>query len=407
MKNFLPAVLLAVLLTGCYSGNNVDERLNATRMKDFTFTSSPEQEVLGSSVYQINPSHVEKGFVDASEIYKNRSYIELKTPSGVILGDITKMKISNGLILVLDERISKSAYLFDSNGDYMFKVGRKGGGPGEHDDPIDIEFKGERIFLVDRSFNIYEYDLKNQFIAKQQIPFFSHSMYVFDNDEMAFSNNTTGYEDLSYQIIFIDGQEIIKRHSKNIGKAISGYTSQPLTNNRAIHGDSFLFFKPWDTKVYQMSNNQVELRYEIVTDNPIPQKILENSGMLLERELKHTFIYNWPILETENLAIMRVLDKGKITTLIHNKEKDMVRGYSGMSDDLLYGGISDFPIYANGNDFYVPLMVEQLYEVKQELSKITDKKLLAELREARPEVFKLMESINEISNPILMKCEIQ
>lgn len=395
------------MITSCYSGDNIDDRLNAERMKDFSLTVSSSIIVSSSGVIEIDPSNVQRDFGKVSSVFLNRSYIELKTPKDIIIGSVSKMKISDGYILILDDRISKSAFLFKENGDFMFTVGNSGRGPGEHDAPIDIEFRDSKIFLTDRSFSIYEYDLNNRFVSKSEIPFFSHSMFMFNDGEMAFSNNTTGFEDLNFQIVFLDGSNISERFLRNTGSAISKYTSQQLTNNKAIHGDSFLFFPPWGTSIYQMSQNDVKLRYIIKSDNPIPDALLQEGQNLEGRQYEFTFLYNWPILETKSQILFRVLDKGSMLTIIHDKEKNTLNGYSGISDDLLYGGVSDFPIYSHDEYFYVPLEVEQLYSVKQELSKVTDQNLISELKEARPEVFELMERVNELSNPIIMRCEIR
>lgn len=407
MKNILYLALISALITGCYSGDNINDRLNSERMKSFSLAANSSLNISTSDPIEINPSNVERNFGSVSSVFLNRSYIELKTPQNIIIGKISKMKISNGFILILDDRISKSAYLFKENGDFMFKVGKKGQGPGEHDDPIDIEFQGTRIFLTDRSFVVYEYDLDNSFVSKSEIPFFSHSMYLFDDGEKAFSNNTTGYDDLNYQIVFLDGSNVSERFLRNTGSAISKYTSQPLSNNRSTHGDSFLFFQPWGVGIYQMSQDTVKLRYQIVSDNPIPEAMLREGSNLEEREGEYTFLYNWPVLETKGQVLFRVLHNGSMLTLIHDKGSNVIRAYNGISDDLLYGGVSDFPIYAHEEYFYVPLEVEQLYAVKQELADITDEKLISELKEARPEVFKLLEGVNELSNPIIMKCEMQ
>lgn len=406
MKNILYLALISALITGCYSGDNINDRLNSERMKNFSLSANSSLNISTSDPIEINPSNVERSFGSVSSVFLNRSYIELKTPQNIIIGKISKMKISNGFILILDDRISKSAYLFKENGDFMFKVGTKGRGPGEHDDPIDIEFRDAKIFITDRSFSIYEYDLSNRFVSKSEIPFFSHSMYMFADGQRAFSNNTTGYEDLNFQVIILDGSNITERFLKNTGSAISKYTSQPLSNNRSIHGDSFLFFQPWGTDIYQMSQDTVKLRYQIVSDNPIPEDMFREGRNLEEREGEYTFLYNWRVLETKNQVLFRVLHRGSMLTMIHDKERNTITAYNGISDDLLYGGVSDFPIYSHEEYFYVPLEVEQLYAVKQELADITDEKLISELKEARPEVFKLLEGMNELSNPIIMKCEM-
>ncbi|MBO3700402.1 6-bladed beta-propeller [Roseivirga sp. E12] len=406
-KTFYAILVSTSLIAGCYSGNNIDDRLNTERMKNFTLVASSPRKLITSEAVELYPSQIDRTFGNVSEVFLNRSYIELNTPSHIIIGRVSKMKMSNGYILILDDRISKSAFLFRENGDFLFEVGVQGQGPDEHDELIDIEFRDSRILLMDRGFRVSEYDLNNRFIARSEIPFFSHSMFLFEDGKMAFSNNTTGYGDLNYQIIFLEGPKISDRFLRNEGTAMSKYTSQPLTSNQSVHQDSFLFFQPWGVDIFQMSGDSVELRYKIVSDNQVPTFLLQEGRNLESRQHEYTFLFNWPILESQKHVLFRVLHKGAILTLIHDKSTNKFSGYNGISDDLLYGGVSDFPIYVKDNHFYIPLEVEQLYAVKKELSGVKDKKLLRELKSARPEVFRLLEGVNELSNPIIMKCEIR
>ncbi len=404
-KNFF--IVIAVLISGCYSGDNLNERLNIERLESYKIAANSGFGISEDDIIEIDPSSVKPILGKASDVFQNRSYIQLKTPEDIIIGEITKVRVLDSLILILDQRISKAAYLFNVKGEYLFTVGVRGGGPGEHDEPIDIAIKDKRILLTDLRFSIYEYDLDNRFIKKQDLPFFSHSMYVFDDKSLAFTNNATGHDDLSYQIMVIKDQEISKRVLRNTGTFISKYTSNPIAYNRQVHGDAFLFSRPWGRDIYQMSKDEVKLRYRILTENPIPEGLTEDPRRFQSDGKDYAYIFNWPILETQDLILVRLAGNQKLTTLVYDKQQKSLKSFSGLADDLLYGGISDYPIYVNQEDFYIPLKVEQMYAAKQEVLAVTDQELLEELREARPEFFGLMKNITEISNPILMKCEIQ
>ncbi|MFT4851588.1 MAG: hypothetical protein ACJAS3_002221 [Roseivirga sp.] len=406
MRNSASIFIVLLIVSSCYSGDPDVVRLSSERMKNFTISEESKIKVSESEKIYIDPTTVKLEIAKASDLFKNREYINLQTPDGIIVGQISKMKINNGRILILDALISKNAYLFDEDGKYIFTIGKKGGGPGEIDDPVDIELTDKKIYVIDRQFAVHEYDYQNEFIQMQKIPFFSHSVFAFNNETLAFSNNTTGFDDLSYQILFINEQNITQGALKNKGTAISQYTSQHLSYNKKVHGNSFLFSEPWGNIVYQMYSDKIEAKYEIVSKTPFPESLLNNPSQLSLDEFKYTFIYDWPILETNELIMLRAASNQKLMTIFYNLKLQTLKSYGAIEDDLLYGGISDFPFYVNDKSFYLPLNVEQLYAVKEEIEQIEDDQLLAELEQARPEVFMLLKNITELSNPILMKCDI-
>ena len=165
-------ILLTILMTSCYNGAKDSERLNSIRMKDFDLSSKEQIVIKNNAEVKIDPTQLKPNKAKASEVFRKRRYIELRTPNDILIGEVSKIKTSDDLILILDERISKEAYLFNNLGEYLFKVGSKGGGPGEHDDPIAIELTDSSIILVDRQFTVHEYNLQNQFISQTLFFFF-------------------------------------------------------------------------------------------------------------------------------------------------------------------------------------------------------------------------------------------
>ena len=406
MKNSASILIIFLIVSSCYSGDPDGAGLSSERMKNFTISEDSKIQISESEKIYIDPTTVKVETAKASELFKNREYINLQTPDGIIIGQISNMKINNDRILILDALISKNAYLFDKDGKYIFTIGKKGGGPGEIDDPVAIELTDNKIYIIDRQFAVHEYNYQNEFIQMQKIPFFSHSVFAFNNETLAFSNNTTGFEDLSYQILFINKQKITQGALKNKGIAISQYASRNLNYNKKVHSNSFLFSEPWGNIIYQMYQDKIVAKYEVVSKTPFPETLLNNPNQLVIDQFKYTFIHNWPILETNELLMLRAANNQKLMTIFYNIKLKTLKSYGAIEDDLLYGGISDFPFYVNDKSFYLPLNVEQLYAVKEEIEQIEDKQLLAELEQARPEVFMLFKNITEFSNPILMKCDI-
>ena len=291
MKQYL-YLTFCLLLTACYSGQVDSERLHKERMSKFQLTDNGSLMFDESAAVQIETSKIEIEPARVSDFYVERRFISLKTPESIIIGEISRVRTNEDYLLILDAKFNKDAYLFDKEGNFLFTVGNHGNGPGEHDDVIDIALTDDSVFITDRSFSVFEYSTSNTFLSKAEIPFFSHSSYHFKNGVAAYSNNTTGFDDLSYQIISIGGDQITNRFIKNKGPVISRYTSQELSNNPAYHNDSFLFFEPWGREVFQMGKDKVSLRYQFITDTPIPEELfIDDKKFMAKVNINFPFIF--------------------------------------------------------------------------------------------------------------------
>ncbi len=341
----------------------------------------------------------------ASELFQNREYIELKTPPGVIIGEISKMQIIDGGIIVLDSNISKKVYLFNSKGEFIHSVGTKGSGPGEHLDPVDFMSKNGLIFIMDRQFSMHAYDFENNFMIKMDLPFHGRSGFAFNDGTFAFSNGLLGEKDINYHLLMIENNIITNRIFDFTSTALAKYTASPIGFNPIVHNNSFLYYRSHGHEIYEINQTQAKLRYRLASDDILPEKILNDVSRLENEAYDYTWIYNWPILETNDKVQIRAMHRG-LVTLIVDKKDNSITSYSGMEDDLLFGGIQDFPIYAYDDSFYVPINAEQLYDVKNQINRIKDPEQLQRLKKGREEAFKLLETVDEISNPIIMKCDI-
>jgi hypothetical protein len=82
---------------------------------------------------------------------KNISVVKLETNANSLLGEIRKMQITNDRIFILDSDVSETLFVFNKEGHFLFKVGKKGSGPGEY-------FSINDFFIDDAKQEISIYD---------------------------------------------------------------------------------------------------------------------------------------------------------------------------------------------------------------------------------------------------------
>lgn len=407
-KLVLRFLICIVLLHSCLNDKPSDN-IGKERLKAFNVlnTDQSQENFIYDSVWSINLEETIPVLPSASELFENREFIILKTPEDEIIGEISKMHVSESGIVILDKRITKKVYLFRPNGDFIHVVGQIGNGPGEYSDPLDVMVRNGLVFIVDRQFSIHAYDFNNNFLRKVNLPFHAGSGYVFKNGTFAFSNNLIGEPDINYHLMFIKEFDLSKRYFAHNSEVLTRYTVPPISSNPKYHNDSFLFFKSHGNEIYEANEETLKLRFKLTSDDLLTEELLtEDFDRFSDSKFDYSWIFEFPILETKEFVQIRANHRGLITLLI-NKNDSTIRTYSGMRDDLLFGGIQDFPTYANGEYFFMPINVEQLYSVKRQIAQIEDEKVIENLRENRDEVFRLLQQVDEISNPIIMKCELR
>lgn len=399
-------------LNACHD-NSSGYNENRKRLAEYEVSNKIEDEsnINQDSAWVIDLEELEKPTLPvASEIFQEREYIILETPEDEIIGEISKILTVGNRLIILDARISKKVYLFDNEGNFIHVVGHVGNGPGEYLDPKDVNYRNGLIFVTDRQFTVHAFGLDNEFMAKFNLPFYSSSGYVFKNGHFAFSNNSIGEPEVNYHLILIENKKITQRLFNNRYKSIAAFTSSPISSNRLFHRNSFLYFKPFDNEIYEVSQSSIDLKFRFNSNDLITNEVLEDSNNFYEKSFDYSWIYQYPILETDSMVQIRAHHRGLITMLL-NKYDSTISIYSGMKDDLLLGGIEDFPMHAQGNYFYTPLNVERLYQIKKEFENQREKgnssELVANFKKKKPELYQILENVEEISNPILLKSRIR
>jgi len=400
-----PYVCLGLLFffLGCSPNQKPNSANN--RLDGFNILSAHDDKVQSDQRVILNSKDIIPEIGVASELLQKRKYIKLLTPENIVIGEVSKVDFTTDLIIVMDNRISNNVFVFNRDGQFQFLLGKKGTGPGEHLDPVDFFIKENSIFLIDQRYTLYEYSLENKFLAKLELPVSTNSFFVFDDLTKIFTSNEFEPHEIAYGLVQIDKEDIQPRFKKNLFPSLNRYTSSPIGYNTSIHKNSFLYFRSHGTKIYQVYEKGLVLRYQVVDQDTLPQEILKEEHRLVNEKYDYTWIYNWPILETKDLTQVRLMHGG-IITIFYDKQNGRMRSFSGIEDDLLFGAIQDFPIHSSNDKFYIPLNVEQLYFAKTQLNKVVDKEVLQSLKENKSEFLNLIEDIDDLSNPILLECEI-
>ena len=118
MKSFIITLAFLLLTVSC------------EKKKEVLDYEVPEDiKVRTYSISQIN----EENSLLYSDLYSNVDYIQLETTEQSLVGEVSKLEMTDDGDLIVLDRTRGSVLRFDGRGRYMCHIGRRGNGNGEYE----------------------------------------------------------------------------------------------------------------------------------------------------------------------------------------------------------------------------------------------------------------------------------
>lgn len=128
-----------------------------------------------------------------TEQYSIDSICQLSLPAGLKIHEITKFMVKDGRTYIMDSHLDRTIFVFDSNGNFLFKAGERGRAKNEYID-------GPSDFFVDDDDNIHVFDRRAKKIIIFErdgkvkktidvIKYFPNSFGLLNNRKYAFDFN--------------------------------------------------------------------------------------------------------------------------------------------------------------------------------------------------------------------------
>ena len=125
-----------------------------------------ESSQVDSDYIIIDLDEKQESSVPLSTYFKSVQTIILETKEECLIGHVSELQVFDGYIYILDMSISKSLFVFDTNGHFIRKIGSLGNGPGEYKQLNDFTLDPENgfIFLLDFGKNVHKYHFDGTFV---------------------------------------------------------------------------------------------------------------------------------------------------------------------------------------------------------------------------------------------------
>ena len=372
----------------------------------------------GNSLYVIPQGDKTKnidGLFLYSSLYKGIKTILLETDKSCLIGSVSKMRVYDNYILILDRLIAKSLFVFDKEGHFIRKIGNIGQGPGEFARPYDftIDKENKTIYILDGSLQrINKYDITTgTFIhainldrraRSHRIEYMGGKLYADayfqehsdDNYLLRIIQESSGMEEGHYL-------NVMKYH-KGISKTLN------ITNEEAFYlrgNGNIVFVQPFMDHIIAVNSDSIFSLVnfkgkDVLTSEEIKRAIKKDDFMYNDELRKLNKYYQlYSFIEQKNWILIEYFKGVMLQKIFVDKQTNDVSIFEKGMDDLLKKEKGDHSVLtkvgcydADGVYFYVTqnsmLQIQALAKAgvfSPDLDRLEDIKYLEE--DANPILF--------------------
>lgn len=332
--------------------------------------------------------HFSKEYISLNDSLEFK-FIPLETTDSCLIGSISNIQIRNNLIFILEGRKSEDLFVFDMNGTFISKVGKKGAGPGQyiHIADFDIDVNRKLIAISDmHQGHLLFYDLDSyEFKYSLKTDFYYNQFNLLEDGKVLFFG-CNGFENPE-NINDPDPYYLLRTDSLMTPEAtyckadfITPYILQGMGKsnmyryNKEVHAYHHLFPYIWKYKA-----RQIETIYKIVLDGyTFPDtKFLNGESEISNKQQDYTqalsnsdFITNYVINECSDIISLSLQKNNIPIQALYNKKNK--KGYIFSLKDYyrsLNLGMLMFPIGAT-NEYIIGYiqMNEDIIQVKENMA---------------------------------------
>jgi hypothetical protein len=353
MKRCLCLTVLVVFIVSC-SNNRVEKRLPVNEKH---------------TIIKLNYSNDNK--LSLTDVFEKIDIIPLETTDNSLLSYIPKIDIDD-TILFIQNKHDKLVYVYDTAGNFKYKIGSLGQGPGEiwNPDVFALDKIKKEVWITNNYQKIFQYDYQGRYKGSISLNLFYHDMHISDNGFIYFfasklTNHNTigGYDCWELWIKNPDSEQYKVYFSYNYETYPNGgmyhrSIALPFSNNA---NNSTTFHYIYSDTVYSIKNDIVESKYVIDFGN---KKANENLSLKSSEQQDEYFRKNKRVagsvnnvMETDNILRFTYFTDMKVYDAFYNKlSGEMIEG---ILENKIYGAYL-FLVLAYKDEIIGYLMPEML-----------------------------------------------
>lgn len=321
--------------------------------------------------------------------------IPLETKDESLIGTVSKLKVTNDRIFILDNDIAKALLAYDSAGKFLYRIGNKGNGPGEffrgpHDFSINPEKKQIYVFEAE-SRKVVIFDWNGTFVIEKKFSKWPYGFALSAPDNYLFAYRTKSDQ---YEFSITGKEENSLFQFCNLRSDLNYTTPFPIT----INGDNMYFTPNLSTLLCKIGNDKITKgiyfdfgKYNLPQD--LKTKMQKNyEPSLLNEKTYVSGIRN--VLESDDLLYFNYPYGRMQFAYIFDKTNQVYRTGASLFEGFIPSNIQEIK-----KDTLLSTLTPHIYEHYNQIKNGNDPETQKYLSRI-PEAFRqLLDTIPENANP--------
>lgn len=313
--------ITAGYFTGCGAPQSADHRIDesrATTIKIATNNDTP----------------------DLDSIVRNHKFTRLETSEECLVGEVYKLSCRNEKYYILNRHLQKALFVFDEEGKFRNRIGRRGRGPGEFIEPTDFIVSDSTVTVFDMfGHKLLYYNPDGTFIRSVRLPY---SIYEIESGRdgsviYAVGGDNSKCDSLkNYELLEIGPEGDIR------AKVYKNKYSMDFSNKYDLQGfdEDVIYKKAFRPAVYMLRDKNLYAKYIFdIPSHALPgdyEKLCRGNFERFIKQYRDEYTYfNGQFWETDRYAGIGITAKRMPYLVVY--DKDTHRTVSGLVG-ITFGG---------------------------------------------------------------------
>lgn len=197
--------------------------------------------------------------VSAKTLFSKISVVPLETGDSSLLIKPREVFVKNNHYYVFDIGIP-AVLVFDAQGKFCKKIGKKGQGPGEYHEICDVAVSrySNMLYMLSSFGNLYCYDFESNFIEEIILPSKSnyHAIEEYDKDLLVLWTHPSSLEESGISVFSKKTMKEVKNYWRE-NRILCGLNLNVFYS----YNDSVFYFTPFHQKVYHVKLDSLQTTY--------------------------------------------------------------------------------------------------------------------------------------------------
>jgi hypothetical protein len=251
--------------------------------------------------------------------------LPIKMDTSHLIAHIDKIFYHQHKLFVIDSKM-KSINVLDTLGNFLYKIGNIGEGPGEYVSIHGITMNKEKeellLFSMEKR-KMIKYALDGRFLEEKDIPLFIYDFLVLPNEEVIAYLNYNGVEKNNHNLLMLDKNYNIQE--KRFPFNYKDYLSFSFSGGISPINDGFLYASALSDTIFQYSSKQFFPKYILKFEGqeiPSEYKVSASKKMdFIRRNLGVVSYINNGFVKLNQFLFLPYNEKSKLKFLIYDEYK--------------------------------------------------------------------------------------